>query len=150
MSILIGIAVLFGVMFAMFSGAAGGGMSSQSHPHLTLRAFPDMTQPNAKVQLRLDGMNFEPDSQMRFIAWFLPDGHGSHHKEPVESAKPCKLRGSYFEDLAFEPAITLAAFTGEGEPHDIKVIATDDHGNAAEAWISGKEFYLKKEARVAV
>ena len=38
----------------------------------------------------------------------------------------------------------------EGEPHDIKVIATDDHGNAAEAWISGKEFYLKKEARVAV
>lgn len=150
MSILIGIAVLFGVMFAMFSGAAGRGMSSHSHPHLTLRACADMTQPNAKVELRLDGANFEPDSQMRFIAWFLPDGHGSHHKEPVESAKPCKLRGSYFEDLAFEAAIPLAAFTGDGEPHDIKVIATDDHGNAAEAWISGKEFYLKKELRVAV
>jgi hypothetical protein len=149
MSILIGIAVLFGIMFAMFSGAAGGGIVPHGRPHLALRARVDSSQPNAKVELLLEGANFEPDSEMRFIAWYLPDGHGHHHKEPVESAKPCKLRGSYFEDLVFEPAIPLAVFAGEGEPHDIKVLATDSHGNAAEAWIRGKEFYLKKESGVA-
>jgi len=34
MSIFIGIAILFGVMFAIFSGAVGGDMSAQRHPHL--------------------------------------------------------------------------------------------------------------------
>jgi hypothetical protein len=149
MSILIGIAVLFGIMFAMFSGIAGGELSHHDRPRITLRARVDVTQPRTKIELVLDGVNFEPDSTVRLIAWHLPDGHGRYHKEPVESARPRKLRGSYFEDLEFEPPITLAAYTGEGEPHDIKVIATDDHGNAAEAWISGKDFYLTKESPVA-
>jgi hypothetical protein len=100
------------------------------------------------MDLLLDGSGFEPDSQVRFIAWHLPDGNGFYLSSPVESARPCKLRGGYFEDVAFEPAIALAVYSGEGEPHDIKVIASDDHGNAAEAWISGKDFYLKKESSV--
>ena len=149
MSILLGIAALFGIMFAMFSGVAGGGMSPRNHPYLSLRARTDVTQPNAKVQLLLEGANFAADSEVRFVAWHLPDGHGLPRKEPVESTRPHKFRSSSFEDVAFEPAITLAAYAGEGEPHDIKVIATDDRGNAAEAWISGKEFYLKKESGVA-
>jgi len=148
MSILIGIAVLFGIMFAMFSGVVGGDLSPHVQPRLTLRSREKMAQPNTKIDLLLSGTNFEPDSQMRFVAWHLPDGHGFYHHDPVESARPCNLRGSYFEDLAFDPPITLAPFTGEGEPHDIKVIATDDHGHAAEAWISGKEFYLRKESGV--
>ena len=149
MSILLGIAALFGVMFAMFSGLAGGEMSPQGRTRLTLRARVDRSQPQPRMELMLEGVGFEPDSQVRFVAWHLPDGHGSYHHVPVEST-PRKLRGSYFEDLQFEPAITLAAYTGEGAPHDIKVIATDDHGNAAEAWISGKDFYLPKESGVAV
>ena len=149
MSILLGIAALFGIMFAMFSGAVGGGMSPGRQPHLALRARVDVTQPNAKVELLLEGANFEPDSEVRFVAWHLPDGHGLFRKEPLESTRPHKFRSSSFDDVAFEPAITLAAYAGEGEPHDIKVIATDDRGNAAEAWISGKEFYLKKESGIA-
>jgi hypothetical protein len=133
-------------MFAMFSGVAGGDISHRDHPRLSLRARVDAAQSHTKVDLLLEGANFEPDSQLRFVAWHLPDGHGFYHHHPVESARPYKPRGSYFEDVPFEPAITLAVYTGEGEPHDIKVIATDDHGNAAEAWISGKDFYLKKEA----
>jgi len=148
MSILLGIAVLFGVIFAMFSGVAGGEMSPHSRPRLTLHSRADGTQPMAKMYLVLEGAGFEPDSQVRFVAWHLPDGHGLCHKGPVESARPCKLRGSYFEDVPFEPAITLVPYAGEGEPHDIKVIASDDHGNAAEAWISGKDFYLTKEPGV--
>ena len=148
MSILLGIAALFGVMFAMFSGVAGGELSPRNQTRLTLRAREDVTQPHTKMELLLEGSGFEPDSQVRFVAWHLPDGHGHFHKEPVESARPRKLRGSYFEDIPFEPAIPLAVYTGEGEPHDIKVIASDDHGNAAEAWISGKSFYLKKEAGI--
>src|SRR5947209_5925378 len=120
MSILLGIAVLFGVMFAMFSGVAGGEMSPHNQPRLTLRSREDVTQPHTRVQLLLEGANFEPDSQVRFVAWHLPDGHGLFHRDPVESTRPSRLRGSYFEDVAFEPAITLAAYTGEGEPHDIK------------------------------
>lgn len=146
MSILLGIAALFGIMFAMFSGAAGGEMSRHDLPRLTLRWRRDPAQPEAKVDLLMEGAHFEPDSQVRFVAWHLPDGQGNFHQEPVESAHPRTLRGSYFEDLPFEPAITLAPYAGEGEPHDIKVIASDDHGNAAEAWISGRDFYLKKDA----
>ena len=148
MSILIGIAVLFGVMFAMFSGVVGGDMSHRSQPYLKLRARPDVARPDTKVDLLLEGANFEPDSRLRFIAWFLPDGHGHPRREPVESAQPYHYRSSSFEDVAFEPAITLVPYAGEGEPHDIKVIATDNHGNAAEAWISGRDFYLKKDAGV--
>ena len=148
MSILLGIAVLFGIMFAMFSGVAGRGISPGNQPRLTLRSGVDVTQPDTRVELLMEGVNFEPDSEVRFIAWHLPDGHGLFHKDPVESARPRKLRGSYFESVAFEPAITLAAYTGDGAPHDIKVIATDDHGNAAEAWISGEDFYSKKEAGI--
>jgi len=148
MSILLGIAVLFGLMFAMFSGVAGRETSARVHPRLTLRSRVDGNRRDAKIDLLLDGAGFEPDSQVRFIAWHLPDGNGFYHSSPVESARPCKLRGGYFEDVAFEPAITLAVYSGEGEPHDIKVIASDDHGNAAEAWISGKDFYLKKESSI--
>ncbi len=148
MSILIGIAVLFGIMFAMFSGVVGGDLSPHIVPRLTVRPRENMTQPSTKIDLLLSGTNFEPDTQIRFVAWHLPDGHGFYHHDPVESARLCKLRGSYFEDIAFDPPITLAAFTGEGEPHDIKIIATDDHGHAAEAWISGKNFYLPKESGV--
>ena len=148
MSIILGIAVLFGVMFAMFSGIAGGELSPGRHAKLTLRSRENTTQPHTKMDLLLEGAGFEPDSQVRFIAWHLPDGRGSFHHDPVESARPHAFRSSSFDDVAFEPAITLAVFTGEGEPHDIKIIASDDHGNAAEAWISGKEFYLKKEAGV--
>ena len=149
MSILIGIAVLFGVMFAMFSGVAGGDMSRHRGPQLALRMRPDVAQPNAKVDLLLEGSGFEPDSELRFIAWHLPDGRGGHHREPVESARPCQYRSSSFEEVAFEPAITLAPFAEEGEPHDIKIIATDGHGHSAEAWISGQDFYLKRESSVA-
>ena len=148
MSILLGIAALFGIMFAMFSGAVGHEMSPGRHPRLSLRSRPDATQPHARMRLVLEGEGFEPDSQLRFVAWHLPDGHGFYHKDPVESARPYAYRSSSFEDVAFEPAITLAAYTGEGEPHDIKVIATDDRGHAAEAWISGKDFYLTKESGV--
>ena len=98
--------------------------------------------------LLLEGADFEPDSKVRFVAWHLPDGRGFHHHSPVESTRPHLFRSSSFEDVAFEPAITLAVYTGEGEPHDIKVIATDDRGHAAEAWISGKDFYLTKESGV--
>jgi hypothetical protein len=148
MSILLGIAVLFGIMFAMFSGAAGKEFSPGRHPQLTLRSRPDPTQPGARMQLLLEGSGFEPDSQLRFVAWHLPDGRGFYHHDPVESARPYAFRSSSFDGVAFEPAITLAVYTGEGEPHDIKVIATDDHGHAAEAWISGKDFYLTKESSV--
>lgn len=148
MSIFIGIAVLFGVIFAMFSGVAGGDMSAQSHPHLALSVRPDASQPNAKVALLLEGSDFAPDSEVRFVAWYLPDGHGLSRTEPLESTRPHKFRSSSFDDVPFEPAITLAAYTGEGDPHDIKVIATDERGNAAEAWISGKGFYLPKESGV--
>ena len=149
MSILLGIAILFGVMFAMFSGVAGGGITPHNRPRLSLSSRVDATQAQPHVELLLEGANFEPDSQVRFVAWHLPDGHGNFHKSPVESARPSKLRGSYFEDLVFEPAIPVAVYAGEGAPHDIKVIASDDHGNAAEAWISGKDFYLPKESGVA-
>lgn len=149
MSILLGIAVLFGIMFAMFSGAAGHEFSPGRHPHLTLRSRPDPAQPRTHVQLLLEGSGFEPDSQLRFVAWHLPDGHGLHHKAPVESALPYAYRSSSFDEVAFEPSIPLAACTGEGQPHDIKVIATDDRGNAAEAWISGKDFYLAKVTSAA-
>ncbi len=148
MSILIGIAVLFGVMFAMFSGVVGGDLSSRVQPYLKLRVRPDIAQPDAKVNLLLEGGNFEADSEVRFIAWFLPDGNGHPQKAPVESVRPHKFRSSSFDDVPFEPAITLTPYAGEGEPHDIKVIATDDHGNAAEAWISGADFYRKKESGV--
>lgn len=148
MSILLGIAVLFGIMFAMFSGAAGHDRFPGRHPWLKLHSRPDTAQPLAKVQLRLEGSGFEPDSQLRFVAWHLPDGHGFYHRDPVESVRLHAYRSSSFEDVAFEPAIPLATFTGEGAPHDIKVIATDDHGNAAEAWISGKDFYLARESQV--
>ena len=148
MSILIGIEVLFGIMFAMFSGVVGGDLSPHVHPRLTLRSRENMTHPNTKIDLLLSGTNFEPDSQIRFAAWHLPDGRGFYHHDPVESAGLCKLRGSYFEDVAFDPPITLTAFAGDGEPHDIKIIATDDHGHTAEAWISGKDFYLQRESGV--
>jgi len=150
MSIFIGIAVLFGIMFAMFSGVAGGGLSPHREAHLNLRVRPDPTQPNARVDLLIEGAGFEPDSELRFIAWHLPDGNGLPRKEPVESARPYRYRSSSFEDVAFEPGITLAAYSGEGEPHDIKVIATDSHGHSAEAWIGGKDFYLKKEPAAVV
>jgi len=149
MSILIGIAVLFGVIFAMFSGAVSGGLSEERKPQLSLRARPDAREPGGKMELLLEGSDFAPDSTVRFIAWHLPDGHGHSRKDPVESTRPHKFRMSTFDDVPFEPAIALAAYAGEGDPHDIKVIATDDHGNAAEAWISGREFYLKKESSVA-
>ena len=149
MSIFIGIAMLFGVVFALLSGVAGGGVSPRRQPHLTLRARADATQPNAKVNLLLEGAGFEPDSELCFVAWHLPDGHGLPRREPVASARPYQYRSSSFDDVAFEPAITLAPYAGEGAPHDIKVIATDNHGHSAEAWISGKEFYLKKESGVA-
>jgi len=148
MSIFIGIAILFGVMFAIFSGAVGGDMSAQRHPHLSLRVRPDATEPNSKAVLLLEGSGFEPDSEVRFVAWHLPDGRGSNHKEAVESLRHHKFRSSSFDDVPFEPAIPLAPFVGEGEPHDIKVIATDERGNAAEAWISGKDFYLPKKSGV--
>ncbi len=147
MSILLGIAVLFGIMFAMFSDAAGGAMSPGRVPRLSLRARRDAAQPGARTELLLDGENFEPDSQVRFIASFLPDGRGGHQSEPVESTKPHLFRSSSFSDLAFAPAIPLARFAGEGEPHDIRVIATDDRGHSAEAWISGRDFYLGKVER---
>jgi len=149
MSILIGIAVLFGIMFAMFSGAIGGGLSEKRQPQLSLRARPDSRGPGGKMELLLAGSDFEPDSIVRFMAWHLPDGLGHSRKDPVESTHTHTFRSSTFDDVPFEPAITLAAYAGEGEPHDIKVIATDDRGNAAEAWISGKDFYLKKESSVA-
>jgi hypothetical protein len=149
MSILLGIAALFGIMFAMFSGAAGGDFSPHRRTRLNLRVRRDSARPDAKAELLLDGEGFEPDSQVRIVAWHLPDGRGGFHREPVESARPLKLRGSYFEEAAFEPAIPLVPYTGDGEPHDIKVIATDGHGNAAEAWIDGKDFYLRKESSVA-
>jgi hypothetical protein len=149
MSILLGIAALFGIMFAMFSGYAGGAFSPHRQPRISLRFRPDATQPHTKAHLLIEGSGFEPDSTLRFIAWHLPDGHGSYHHAAVESARPYAYRSSSFDDVAFEPPIPLAAYTGEGEPHDIKIIATDDHGNAAEAWISGKDFYLaKKESGV--
>jgi hypothetical protein len=148
MSILIGIAVLFGVMFAMFSGVAGHEMSGRSQPRLSLRLRDNASRPGACVDLLIEGAHFEPDSQVRFVAWHLPDGQGSCHGSPIESARPSRLRGSYFEDVAFEPPIARAAYAGAGEPHDIKVIASDDHGNAAEAWISGKDFYLPRESGV--
>ncbi len=150
MSILIGIAVLFGIMFAMFSDVAAGGMSSRSLPRLALRVRADARHPNTNVQLLMEGENFAPDSEVRFVAWHLPDGHGLCRKEPLESTRPHKFRSSSFEEVPFEPAIPLAAYTGEGAPHDIKVIATDDRGNAAEAWISGQDFYLKRESGVAI
>ncbi len=149
MSIFIGIAVLFGIMFAMFSGVAGHELSKGKHPRLSLRARKNVTEARPRMDLLLEGADFEPDSQLRFVAWHLPDGHGSYHHGPVESARPYSYRSSSFDDVAFDPPIALAVYTGEGNPHDIKVIATDDHGNAAEAWISGKEFYLTKEASVA-
>ena len=150
MSILLGIAALFGIMFAMFSGVAGHEMSAGRQPRISLRARRDATQPHARMQLLIEGSGFEPDSQLRFVAWHLPDGHGFHHREPVESARPYAYRSSSFDDVPFEPAIALAAYTGEGAPHDVKVIVTDDRGNAAEAWISGKEFYLAKKESGAV
>jgi hypothetical protein len=149
MSILLGIAALFGIMFAMFSGVAGKEMTHGRQARLTLRSRRDAADPNAKVHLMLEGEGFEPDSRLRFAAWHLPDGRGSYLHDPVESTRTYEYRSSSFDDVAFEPAITLAAYTGEGEPHDIKVIATDDRGNAAEAWISGKDFYLGKESGVA-
>lgn len=149
MSILLGIAALFGIMFAMFSGVAGHEMSRGRQPRISLRARRDAAEPNAKVHLLIEGEGFEPDSRLRFAAWHLPDGHGFYLHDPVESTRAYDYRSSSFDDVAFEPAIMLAAFTGDGEPHDIKVIATDDRGNAAEAWISGKDFYLAKEASVA-
>lgn len=148
MSILLGIAILFGIMFAMFSGAAGKEFTPGRHPRISLRSRPDPAQPDTKVQLLVEGSGFEADTQLRFIAWHLPDGRGSHHRDPVESAMPYAYRSSSFDDVAFEPPITLAVPTGEGEPHDIKVIATDNRGNAAEAWISGKDFYLRRESGV--
>lgn len=149
MSILLGIAVLFGIMFAMFSGAAGGGISHGRHPRIALRGRVDSTQSPTKMHLLVEGSGFEPDSQLRFAAWHLPDGHGFYHRDPVQSARSYAYRSSSFDDVAFDPPIPLAVYTGEGEPHDIKVIATDDRGHAAEAWISGKEFYLAKESGVA-
>ena len=149
MSILLGIAVLFGIIFAMFSGAAGHELSAGRRPQLTLRSRPDPAQPHGRLQLLLEGSGFEPDSQLRFVAWHLPDGHGFCHRDPVESARPYAYRSSSFDEVAFEPSIPLAAFTGEGQPNDIKIIATDDRGNAAEAWISGKDFYLAKESQAA-
>jgi hypothetical protein len=149
MSILLGIAALFGIMFAMFSGAAGHELSAGRRPQLKLRSRPDPAQPQVKMQLLLEGSGFEPDSQLRFVAWHLPDGHGFHHRDPVESARPYAYRSSSFDEVAFEPSIPLTTFTGEGQPHDIKIIATDDRGNAAEAWISGKDFYLATESQVA-
>lgn len=149
MSILLGIAALFGIMFAMFSGAAGHELSRERRARLGLRSHPDSTQPQHKMHLLLEGEGFEPDSQLRFVAWHLPDGKGSCHRDPVESTRTFAYRSSSFEDVTFEPAIPLAVYEGEGEPHDIKVIATDDHGHAAEAWISGKDFYLRKESGVA-
>ncbi len=149
MSILLGIAALFGIMFAMFSGAAGGDFSQHRRTRLSLSMRRLGAEPDAKAELLLDGEGFEPDSEVRIVAWHLPDGRGGFHREPVESARPLKLRGSYFEGAAFEPAIPVAAYAGEGEPHDVKVIASDNHGNAAEAWISGREFYSPKESSVA-
>ncbi len=149
MSILLGIAALFGIMFAMFSGAAGGDFAPHRRTRLSLSLRRLADGPDAKAELLLDGEGFEPDSEVRIVAWHLPDGRGGFHREPVESARPLKLRGSYFEGAVFEPAIPVVAFTGEGEPHDVKVIATDRHGNAAEEWISGRDFYLPKAAGVA-
>jgi hypothetical protein len=149
MSIFIGIAVLFGIMFAMFSGVAGRELSPGRRPRLSLRARKNVTEAHPRMDLLLEGSDFEPDSQLRFVAWHLPDGHGFYHHGPVESARTYSYRSSSFDDVPFDPPIALAVYTGEGNPHDIKVIATDNHGNAAEAWISGKDFYLKKESSAA-
>ncbi len=149
MSILLGIAILFGIMFAMFSGAAGHEFSGASRPRLTLNSRPDPARPDTHRQLLLEGSGFEPDSQLRFVAWHWPDGHGHFHREPVESARPYAYRSSSFDDVPFEPSVPLQPFTGEGSPHDIKVIATDNHGHAAEAWISGQDFYLATKSQVA-
>ncbi len=148
MSVLFGIAALFVVIFVILSALVGETMSAGRRPRVSLRSRPDPTQPQTKMQLLIEGEGFEPDSQLRFAAWHLPDGRGSHHHTPVESARPHDYRSSSFTDVAFEPPITLAVYSGEGEPHDIKVIATDDRGNAAEAWMSGRDFYLRKEAGV--